>query len=114
MIANATVRKLAIQPMGSHNLKGRLGGNRSLVLFLNRSTAAGIANVTCCKISPVPMKALNAVEEARYIQPIMNITDPLTTSAQTGTSSFGCIRPMNFEPIRALSRAKDHVNREAV
>ena len=45
---------------------------------------------------------------------MIKTTNELTMIAQTGTFSFGCIRPMNFERTRASSLAKDQVNREAV
>jgi hypothetical protein len=60
------------------------------------------------------MNALNADEEPKKTQPMMNTTDALAIKAQTGTPSVGCMRPSHLEPMSASSRAKDQVRREEV
>ena len=62
----------------------------------------------------MPIKALNAEVEPRYMQPMMNITKKLNTSAAIGTCCRESILPSQRLPYKALSRAKDHVRRDAV
>lgn len=63
--AKPTVNKLATHPKARGNLKVCDWGRNRAGLPLASSKAAGNANVTSCKMEPVPMNALNAVEEPR-------------------------------------------------
>jgi len=60
------------------------------------------------------MKALNAVDEPKNMQPMMNTTVLLAISAQTGTPRDEWMLPIHGDPMSALSLAKDHVKRDAV
>lgn len=77
-------------------------------------SAAGIAKLTCCKMSPVLTSALNAVVEPRLTHPKRKTQPQLASKAQTGTSHLGCTRDMYFDRTTALSRAKHQVSLEEV
>jgi hypothetical protein len=65
MTAKAMVTRFAIQPIIPGIRNARRPGKNWDDLFLASSRAAGMAKVTCCRMTPVPMKALNAVEEPK-------------------------------------------------
>lgn len=68
----------------------------------------------CWSTRPLPINALKADEEPKYIQPMMNIMTKLKMRLHTGTSNIVCISLSHLLPIMARSLARDHVKREAV
>lgn len=112
--AKPIVKMLAAQPSADGTLNFRVAGKNRADLPLAMRRAAGNANVMSWRITPVPMNALNAVEEPRYTQPIKKMTNALAQRAQTGTSHLLLTWESFEDPMNPLSRANAHVNLEAV
>lgn len=112
--AKPTVKTFAIQPKARGNLKVGVVGSKRAGLPRASSKAAGNANVMSCKMRPVPINALKAVEEPRYTHPMRKTTKPFAQSAQTGASRREFMMDSLEENIKPVSRAKAQVSLEAV